>query len=57
MYEMIPNELKNCRQWVCWRSEPDPKSQSEIKKLSIPYGKTDYNIIPTVFQKNQTIYF
>lgn len=35
MYEKIPDELKKCRQWVCWRSEPDPKSHSGIKKIPI----------------------
>lgn len=35
MYELIPDELKRCRQWVCWRSEPDPKSHSGIKKIPI----------------------
>lgn len=35
MYEKIPDELKKCPQWVCWRSEPDPKSHSGIKKIPI----------------------
>lgn len=35
MYEKIPDELKRCSQWVCWRSEPDPKSHSGIKKIPI----------------------
>ena len=35
MYEKIPDELKHCPQWVCWRSEPDPKSHSGIKKIPI----------------------
>ncbi len=35
MYEKIPDELKCCPQWVCWRSEPDPKSHSGIKKIPI----------------------
>ncbi|MCM1316009.1 MAG: phage/plasmid primase, P4 family [Alistipes senegalensis] len=35
MYEKIPDELKRCPQWVCWRSEPDPKSHSGIKKIPI----------------------
>lgn len=38
MYEKIPDELKNCPNWVCWKSEPDPKSHSGIKKIPInPY--------------------
>lgn len=38
MYERIPDELKNCPNWVCWKSEPDPKSHSGIKKIPInPY--------------------
>ena len=35
MYEKIPEELKKCPQWVCWRSEPDPNSHSGIKKIPI----------------------
>ena len=35
MYERIPDELKNCPHWVCWKSEPDPKSHSGIKKIPI----------------------
>lgn len=35
MYEKIPDELKRCPQWVCWQSEPDPKSHSGIKKTPI----------------------
>lgn len=35
MYEKIPDELKRCPQWVCWRSEPDLKSHSGIKKIPI----------------------
>lgn len=35
MYEKIPDELKNCPQWVCWRSEPDPQSHSGIKKIPV----------------------
>lgn len=35
MYEKIPDELKSCPQWVCWRSEPDLKSHSGIKKIPI----------------------
>lgn len=31
----IPQELKNTGNWICWRSEPDPKSHSGIKKLPI----------------------
>lgn len=35
MYEKIPDELKRCPQWVCWKSEPDPKSHSGIKKIPV----------------------
>lgn len=35
MYEFIPNELKNCPNWVCWSAIPDPKSHSGIKKVPI----------------------
>lgn len=35
MYRKIPEELKKCPHWVCWRSEPDPKSHSGIKKIPI----------------------
>lgn len=35
MYNLIPDELKRCPQWVCWRSEPDPKSHSGIKKIPV----------------------
>ena len=35
MYEKIPEELKKCPQWVCWKSEPDPKSHSGIKKIPV----------------------
>ena len=35
MYELIPSELKQMKNWVCWRSEPDPKSHSGIKKIPV----------------------
>ena len=35
MYEAIPNELKAVPNWVCWKSEPDPKSHSGIKKIPV----------------------
>lgn len=35
MYEKIPDELKKCPQWVCWKSEPDPKSHSGIRKIPV----------------------
>lgn len=35
MYELIPEELKKLKNWVCWRSEPDPKSHSGIKKIPV----------------------
>ena len=31
----IPQELKNTKNWICWRSEPDPKAHSGIKKLPV----------------------
>lgn len=31
----IPQELKNTGNWICWRSEPDPKAHSGIKKLPV----------------------
>ena len=31
---MFPNEIKNLRQWICWRLEPDPKSD---KPRKVPY--------------------
>lgn len=35
MYEFIPNELKQLRNWVCWKAEPDPKSHSGISKKPV----------------------
>ncbi|MDE5584693.1 MAG: hypothetical protein K2J08_13470 [Ruminococcus sp.] len=35
MYELIPDELKKCPQWVCWQSESDPKSHSGIRKIPV----------------------
>lgn len=35
MYELIPEELKKLRHWVCWRAEPDPKAHSGISKKPI----------------------
>lgn len=35
MYEFIPNELKQLRNWVCWKAEPDPKAHSGISKKPI----------------------
>ena len=35
MYELIPNELKQLRNWVCWKAEPDPKAHSGISKKPI----------------------
>jgi len=34
-YEHIPNELKDFRQWVCWRYEPQEDSK---KPKKIPYA-------------------
>lgn len=35
MYEYIPDELKSIPNWICWKSEADPKSHSGIKKIPI----------------------
>lgn len=35
MFEKIPQEMKSCNNWVCWKAEPDPKSHSGIKKIPI----------------------
>ncbi|MDE5945949.1 MAG: hypothetical protein K2G63_01380 [Oscillospiraceae bacterium] len=35
MYEYIPKELKDCPNWVCWKSIPDASSHSGIKKIPI----------------------
>jgi len=31
----LPQELQNLRQWVCWRLEPDKKSDRDAK---VPYN-------------------
>lgn len=36
MYELIPNELKKLRNWVCWRAEPDPRPDAPAKIKKIP---------------------
>lgn len=37
-YQVIPQEMKDIPNWVCWKSYPDPKSHSGIKKVPInPY--------------------
>lgn len=35
MYELIPDELKALRRWVCWRAVPDAKSHSGISKQPV----------------------
>lgn len=35
MYELIPDELKQLKQWVCWKGEPDPARPGKIKKMPI----------------------
>ena len=35
MYELIPDELKQLKQWVCWQGEPDPARPGKIKKMPI----------------------
>lgn len=34
-YNLIPRELKQLPNWVCWRATPDPKAHSGIKKEPI----------------------
>jgi len=34
-YNAIPEELKKYKNWVCWKSYPDPKSHSGISKKPI----------------------
>ena len=35
MYEFIPDAMKAVPNWVCWKSIPDAKSHSGIKKIPI----------------------
>lgn len=35
MYELIPPELKQLRNWVCWKAVPDKRSHSGISKQPI----------------------
>ena len=35
MYELIPEELKQLKNWVVWKAVPDPKAHSGIKKVPI----------------------
>ena len=35
MYELIPDELKKLKNWVCWKAVPDPKAHSGINKIPI----------------------
>lgn len=38
MYESIPQELKELKQWVCWKGIPDESRQGKLKKIPInPY--------------------
>lgn len=37
-YQVIPQEMKDIPNWVCWKSYPDHKSHSGIKKIPVnPY--------------------
>lgn len=35
MYELIPDAMKAVPNWVCWKSIPDAKSHSGIKKIPV----------------------
>lgn len=35
MYELIPDELKQYPNWVCWRAVPNPKSHSGLSKQPV----------------------
>ena len=35
MYELIPDELRTLKNWVCWKAVPDPKAHSGISKIPI----------------------
>lgn len=35
MYELIPKELRELKQWVCWQSVPDEARPGKIKKIPI----------------------
>lgn len=35
MYDMIPDELRALRQWVCWQAFPDNSKPGKIKKVPI----------------------
>ena len=35
MYELIPQELKQLKQWVCWQAVPDENRPGRIKKVPI----------------------
>lgn len=35
MFEKIPQEMKSCNNWVCWKAILDAKSHSSVKKVPI----------------------
>ena len=35
MYELIPEELKQLKNWVVWKAVPDPKAHSGVKKIPV----------------------
>ena len=34
-YSAVPQELKQCPNWICWKAVPDPRSHSGISKIPI----------------------
>ena len=35
MYDLIPQELRTIKNWVCWRADPDESRPGKIKKIPI----------------------
>lgn len=35
MYDLIPEELKSVKKWICWRGEYDPKHPEKPRKIPI----------------------
>ena len=43
--ENIPEELKTCKQWVCWKYEPNPKKKKPDKP---PYDPKKQRVNPPI---------
>ncbi len=49
-YELIPAELKQLKQWVCWQAVPDESRPGKMKKMPIKTPMT--NLINWQKKKN-----